>query len=76
MAGFDWLDMSWVYLVLAKKGVGSDVIDRLQRLYTVSTTVVVINNVMGKSFPNIRGSLRQGDVPSMLWFAVGIDPHH
>ena len=42
MAGFDWLDMSWVYLVLAKKGVGSDVIDRLQRLYTVSTTVVVI----------------------------------
>ena len=49
-------------------------IDRLKRLYTVSTTVVVVNNVMGKSFPNIRGSLRQGDVPSMFWFAVGIDP--
>ena len=74
MAGFDWLDMSWVYLVLAKKGVSSQVIDRLRRLYSVSTTVVVVNNVMGKSFPNIRGSLRQGDVPSMFWFAVGIDP--
>ena len=74
MAGFDWLDMSWVYLVLAKKGASCEVIDRLKRLYTVSTTVVVVNNVMGNSFPNIRGSLRQGDVPSMFWFAVGIDP--
>ena len=74
MARFDWLDMSWVYLVLAKKGVSSEVIDRLRRLYTVSTTVVVVNNVMGKSFPNNRGSLRQGDVPSMFWFGIGIDP--
>ena len=74
MAGFDWLDMSWVYLVLAKKGLSSDVIDRLRRLYTVSRSVAVVNNAMGKSYPNIRGSLRQGDVPSMFWFAVGIDP--
>jgi hypothetical protein len=74
MLGFDWLDMSWVYMVLAKKGVSPQVIDRLKRLYTVSTTVVVVNNVMGNSFPNIRGSHRQGDVPSMFWFAVGIDP--
>ena len=74
MAGFDWLDMSWVYLVLARKGVSTEVINRLRRLYTVSTTVVVVNNIMGKAFPNIRGSLRQGDVPSMFWFAVGIDP--
>ena len=55
-------------------GVSPQVIDRLKRLYTVSNTVVVVNNVMGNSFPNIRGSLRQGDVPSMFWFAVGIDP--
>ena len=27
MAGFDWLDMSWVYLVLAKKGADVDVIN-------------------------------------------------
>ena len=36
--------------------------------------MVVVNNLLGKSFPNNRGSLRQGDVPSMFWFAVGIDP--
>ena len=29
--------------------------------------------MLGKTFPNIRGSLRQGDVPSMFWFAIGID---
>ena len=74
MAGFDWLDMSWVYLVLKKKGVCDQVINRLKRIYSNSTSVVVVNNILGKSFPNIRGSLRQGDVPSMFWFAVGIDP--
>ena len=51
-----------------------EVINRLKRVYTKSTTVVVVNNVHGKAFPNNRGSLRQGDVPSMFWFAAGIDP--
>ena len=36
--------------------------------------MVVVNNVQGRAFPNIRGSLRQGDIPSMFWFAIGIDP--
>ena len=74
MAGFDWLEMDWVYLVLAKKGVCQAVIERIKRLYADSTTTVVVNNVMGESFLNIRGSLRQGDVPSMYWFGIGIDP--
>ena len=74
MAGFDWLDMSWVYMVLAKKGVNQEVINRIKLLYSDSISVVVVNNLPGKSFPNIRGSLRQGDVPSMFWFATGIDP--
>ena len=74
LAGFDWLVMAWVYLVLERKGVCREVITRLQRLYSESITVVVINNVLGKAFPNIRGSLRQGDVPSMFWFGIGIDP--
>ena len=39
-----------------------------------SSTIVVVNNVLGKTFPNPRCSLRQGDVPSMFWFAIGIDP--
>ena len=74
LAGFDWLVMEWVYLVLAWKGVSQVVIERIRRLYADSTTIVVVNNVLGESFPNLRGSLRQGDVPSMYWFGVGIDP--
>ena len=73
-AGFDWLVMNWVYLVLAKKGVKQEVINRISRIYSDSLTVVVVNNVQGKVFSNHRGSLRQGDVPSMFWFAIGIDP--
>ena len=65
MAGFDWLEMEWVYLVMAKKVVCQAVIDRVRRLYADSTTTVVVNNILGQSFLNIRGSLRQGDVPSM-----------
>jgi hypothetical protein len=34
----------------------------------------MVNNVQGRAFSNLRGSLRQGDIPSMFWFAVGIDP--
>ena len=67
MAGFDWLDMSWVYFVLFKKGVSQEVITRIQRLYADSTTVVVINNLLGKAFPNNRGSLRQGDDLVCCW---------
>ena len=66
--------MGWVYLVLAKKGVCDEVIQRIQRLYAESISVVVVNNLLGRAFPNLRGSLRQGDVPSMFWFATGIDP--
>ena len=74
MAGFDWLDMALVYLVLERKGVCQEVVSRIRRLYAESKTIVVVNNVLGQSFPNNRGSLRQGDVPSMYWFAAGIDP--
>ena len=74
LAGFDWLDMSWVYEVLYKKGVHKEVIDRVRRIYSSSTTITVINNVPGCPLPNKRGSLRQGDVPSMFWFSIGIDP--
>ena len=74
MAGFDWLDMAWVYLVLEIKGVCQEVISRIRRLYADSTTIVVVNNLPGQAFPNNRGSLRQGDVPSMYWFAAGIYP--
>ena len=61
-------------MVLSKKGLCDKVINRLVNLYRDNITIVVVNNVLGKSFLNHRWSLRQGDVPSMHWFAYGIDP--
>ena len=66
--------MLWVFQVLSKKGLCDQVISRLKNLYRDSITIVVVNNVLGKSFTNHRWSLRQGDIPSMHWFAYGIDP--
>ena len=74
LAAFDYLVMHWVFQVLSRKGLSDSVISRLKNLYKDNTTIVVVNNVLGKSFTNHRWSLRQGDVPSMYWFAYGIDP--
>ena len=74
LAGFDWLVMAWVFLVLAKMGISQEVMDRISNIYSDSISVVMVNNVQGRSFPNRRGSLRQGDIPSMYWFSVGINP--
>lgn len=74
MAGFDQLTMDWVYLVLKKIGLGQKIIDRLKRIYKVGLTVVVVNNILGRCFPNIYHLLRQGDKPSMIFFGIGIDP--
>ena len=74
IAAFDWLCLSWTYMVLEKKGLDKQVIDRLKNLYSNSVSIVVVNNVWGKTVKNIRGSLRQGDLPSMDLFSHGIDP--
>ena len=74
VAAFDFLVMHWVFAVLSKKGLCNQVIDRLRNLYRDNITIVVVNNVLGKAFLNHRWSLRQGDVPSMHWFAYGINP--
>ena len=66
--------MLWVFKVLSKKGLCDEVISRLKNLYRENITIVVVNNILGESFTNHRWSLRQGDVPSMYWFAYGIDP--
>ena len=34
----------------------------------------MVNNILGKSFTNLRWSMRQGDLPSVYWFAYGIIP--
>ena len=50
-------------------------INTLKNLYNNHLTVVVINNIHGKCFPNKRLSIRQGDRPSSLLFCFGLDPH-
>jgi hypothetical protein len=66
--------MTWVFMVLKKKGLSQLVIDRLRNLYQDNLSVIVVNNIEGKCIENKRLSLRQGDVPSMFFFAYGIDP--
>ena len=73
-AGFDWLTLEWVWLVLLAKGCDNRVVDRYKRLYQGRETLVVVNNIVGESIPNIRGSLAQGDRPSMYFFASGWTP--
>ena len=73
-AAFDYLVMTWVFMVLRKKGLSEVVINRLSNLYNDNLSIVVVNNIEGKCIKNTRLSLRQGDVPSMFFFAYGIDP--
>ena len=74
IAAFDWLCLDWSFKVLEKKGLDKEVIKRLRNLYNNSSSTVVINNIHGKTIRNLRGSLRQGDLPSMHLFSYGIDP--
>ena len=73
-AAFDFMVMLWVFKVLLAKGLDPAVIDRLKNIYRENITIVVVNNVLGKAFINNRWSMRQGDLPSVFWFAYGIDP--
>ena len=50
------------------------VINRLKNLYEDNFSVIVVNNIEGNVVRNIPLSLWQGDVPSMFFFAFGIDP--
>ena len=74
IAAFDWMVMSWVKMVLAKKGLCEEALNRATNLYGDSLSIVVVNNVLGRAIPNIRESIRQGDKASMEWFTFGIDP--
>ena len=74
IAAFDYLCLDWAFLVLEKKGLDIQVIGRLKNLYKDNMSVIVVNNIPGKSVKNTRMSLRQGDLPSMHLFSFGIDP--
>ena len=74
IAAFDYMCLDWVLKVLEKKGLDSRVLERFRFLYKDNVSVVVVNNIPGKSVKNVRLSLRQGDLPSMHLFSFGIDP--
>ena len=74
IAAFDFLVLSWVWLVLERKGVNAATIIRLKKLYANGITIPDINNFPLRAIYDIRGSLRQGGSGSMEWFAFGIDP--
>ena len=74
IAAFDWLCLDWSFKVLRKKGLCVEAINRLKNLYNDNLSVIVVNDIPGKAIPNLRGSLRQGDLPSMHIFCYGIDP--
>ena len=75
MAAFDFMVLTWVFKVLEAKGLDSSCVRVLKNLYANHLTVVVVNNVSGKCFPNNRWSIRQGDRPSSILFCYGLDPH-
>ena len=74
IAAFDFLCMDGVFMVLEKKGLAMEVIKRLKNMYSDSLTIVMVNNIPGKTVVNTRQSLRQGDLPSMHFFSFGIYP--
>ena len=64
-----------MFKVLEAKGLDKKVIDRLRNMYENHFTIVVINNIRGQCFPNLRWSIRQGGRPSSILFCYGLDPH-
>ena len=72
--GFDHLCLKFCWKVLKKKGVSEGVISRLKRLYQHGTTRVSVNDIIGEPIKNLYQSLRQGDLTSMLFFVISMDP--
>ena len=60
-SAFAFMVLKWVFKVLLAKGMDSQVVNRLHNLYNNHVTVVVVNGVQGRSFPNVCWSIRQGD---------------
>ena len=50
----------WCYQVLARKGLSLEVINRYKNLYENNLSIVVVNNIQGKSIKNVRQSKTRG----------------
>ena len=73
-AAFDLMDAEWPIMVLEKKGCGPTMGAWLRSFFTEVYSIVVINGILGAKIL-LQRSLRQGDLPSMILFGIGIDPH-
>lgn len=73
-ATFDLMIALWPIMVLCKKGCREKFKEILEMLFDDVCSIVVVNNVQGRKI-KLERSLRQGDIPSMLLFAYGIDPY-
>ena len=73
-AAFDYMCLNWVKMVLERKGLAAEVLDRFMNIYSGGITIPMVNNILGDKLSNRRLSLRQGDRPSGIWFCYGIDP--
>ena len=63
-------------MVLLKKwvAIAKEVIKRYSNFYQDNFSIIEVTNMSGKTVRNSRLSLHQGDIPSMFFFAFGIDP--
>ena len=73
-AAFCNMVLTWCYQVMKRKGLSPAVIKRYQNLYSDHFSIVVVNNIAGRSFKNVRLTIRQGDKFSMEMFTYGMDP--
>ena len=73
-AAFDLMSSQWPILVLEKKGSGLVMVEWLKSFFFEVYCIVVVNGVLGAKVL-LERSLRQGDLPLMILFGIGIDPH-
>ena len=74
VAAFCNMVLTWCLKVMLKKGLDSRVVARYLNIYEDNQSVIVVNNIKGRSICNTRMSVRQGDKFSMGLFSFGMNP--
>ena len=73
-AAFDLMASSWPIKVVKKKGCGEVMAEWLESFFKDVYSIVVINGILVAKIL-LQRLLRQADLPSMILFALEIDPH-
>ena len=71
---FDLMVSAWPIIVLEKKLCGPVMVEWLQSFFVDVFSIVVLNRILG-AIIHLQRSLRQGDLPFMIFYGFGIDPH-